>query len=100
MAYDGSIRINTRLDAKGFNSGVRSMMGGLGKLATMLGGLIVVEVVFAWPGLGRLVYDAVAARDYPLLQGAVLLIAAIFLLVNLIVDLLYSRVDPRIKVDQ
>jgi peptide/nickel transport system permease protein len=70
------------------------------QLATMLGGLIVVEVVFAWPGLGRLVYDAVAARDYPLLQGAVLLIAAIFLLVNLIVDLLYSRVDPRIKVDQ
>lgn len=68
------------------------------QLATMLGGLIVVEVVFAWPGLGRLVFDAVTARDYPLLQGAVLLIAAIFLLVNLVVDVLYSRVDPRIRV--
>lgn len=68
------------------------------QLATMLGGLIVVEVVFAWPGLGRLVFDAVSARDYPLLQGAVLLIAAIFLLVNLVVDVLYSRVDPRIRV--
>jgi peptide/nickel transport system permease protein len=68
------------------------------QLATMLGGLIVVEVVFAWPGLGRLVFDAVSARDYPLLQGAVLLIAAIFLLVNLVVDVLYARVDPRIRV--
>lgn len=67
------------------------------QLATILGGVIVVEVVFAWPGLGRLVYNAVAARDYPLIQGAVLLIAALFLLINLIVDLLYAVVDPRIR---
>ena len=56
------------------------------------------EVVFAWPGLGRLVYDAVAARDYPLIQGAILLIAVMFILVNLLVDILYAVVDPRIRV--
>lgn len=67
------------------------------QLATILGGVIVVEVVFAWPGLGRLVFNAVAARDYPLIQGAVLLIAALFLLINLLVDLLYAVVDPRIR---
>lgn len=67
------------------------------QLATILSGVIVVEVVFAWPGLGRLVYNAVAARDYPLIQGAVLLIAALFLMINLVVDVLYAVVDPRIR---
>ncbi len=67
------------------------------QLATILGGVIVVEVVVAWPGLGRLVYNAVAARDYPLIQGAVLLIAVLFLLINLIVDALYAVADPRIR---
>jgi peptide/nickel transport system permease protein len=67
------------------------------QLATILGGVIVVEVVFAWPGVGRLTYTAVAARDYPLIQGAVLLIAALFLLINLVVDMLYALVDPRIR---
>jgi len=67
------------------------------QLATILGGVIVVEVVFAWPGLGRLVYNAVAARDYPVIQGAVLLIATLFLVINLIVDVLYAVVDPRIR---
>jgi peptide/nickel transport system permease protein len=67
------------------------------QLATLLGGVIVVEVVFAWPGLGRMMFDAVSSRDYPVIQGAVLLIAVIFLLINLIVDLLYAIVDPRIR---
>jgi len=67
------------------------------QLATILGGVIVVEVVFAWPGVGRLVYNAVAARDYPVIQGAVLLIAELFLLINLVVDVLYAVVDPRIR---
>ena len=67
------------------------------QLATILGGVIVVEVVFAWPGVGRLTYTAVEARDYPLIQGAVLLIAVLFLLINLIVDVLYALVDPRIR---
>lgn len=68
------------------------------QLATLLGGVIVVEVVFAYPGLGRLIYDAVAARDYPLLQGAILLIAFIFLTINLLVDVLYAIIDPRIRI--
>ena len=67
------------------------------QFASILGGVIVVEVVFAWPGLGRLVYDAVAARDYSLIQGSVLLIAVMFLLVNLVVDVMYAVVDPRIR---
>ncbi|MDQ3627740.1 MAG: ABC transporter permease [Actinomycetota bacterium] len=66
------------------------------QLATLLGGIIVVEVLFAWPGLGRLTYDAVQARDYPVVQGAVLLVAALFLLTNLLVDILYVVLDPRI----
>ncbi|OWP22689.1 glutathione ABC transporter permease GsiC [Microbacterium sp. AISO3] len=68
------------------------------QLATILGGVVVVEVVFAWPGLGRLVFEAVAARDYPLIQGAVLLVAVMFIGVNLIVDVLYAIADPRIRV--
>ncbi|MFX0592331.1 ABC transporter permease [Melissospora conviva] len=68
------------------------------QLASLLGGVIVIEVLFAWPGIGRLTFDAVQARDYPVLQGAVLLVAGLFLLVNLLVDLLYARLDPRISV--
>lgn len=67
------------------------------QLATILSGLMVVEVVFAWPGLGRLIYDSVEARDYPVVQGGVLLVAALFLLVNFVVDVLYAVVDPRIR---
>lgn len=66
------------------------------QLAFLLGGVIIVEFVFAWPGLGLLALQAVSARDYPVLQGAVLLIAVVFLIVNLLVDLLYARLDPRI----
>ena len=67
------------------------------QLASLLGGVIVVEVIFGWPGLGRLTLDAVQSRDYPVMQGAVLLFAALFLLVNLLVDLLYAALDPRIS---
>ncbi|WP_320064360.1 ABC transporter permease [Micromonospora sp. RTGN7] len=68
------------------------------QLASLVGGVIVIEVLFAWPGVGRLTYDAVQARDYPVLQGAVLFVAALFLLMNLLVDILYARLDPRIGV--
>jgi len=67
------------------------------QLGTLLGGIVVVEVVFAWPGIGRLALTAVERRDYPVLQGAVLLIAAAFLIINLVVDLLYAKLDPRIR---
>lgn len=65
----------------------------------LLGGAVVVETVFTYPGLGRLVVLAVQRRDYPLVQGALLLIALIYVLVNLIVDLLYCAFDPRIQYD-
>ncbi len=67
------------------------------QLAFLLGGVVVVEVIFAWPGLGRLALDAVQGRDYPVLQGAVLLFSLTFLVVNLVVDLLYAYLDPRIR---
>lgn len=67
------------------------------QLGFLLGGVIVVEVVFAWPGLGQLALAAVDRRDYPVLQGVVLLIALLFLAINLVVDLLYAWLDPRIK---
>jgi peptide/nickel transport system permease protein len=63
----------------------------------LLGGAILTETIFGWPGIGRYVYDAISYRDYPVIQSGILIIAAIFVLINLIVDLLYVVVDPRIK---
>jgi peptide/nickel transport system permease protein len=67
------------------------------QLGTLIGGAVITEYVFALPGVGRLVVDAVFARDYPLVQGVVLLIAIGFILSNLLVDLLYGWIDPRIR---
>jgi peptide/nickel transport system permease protein len=66
------------------------------QFAGLLAGAVIVETVFAWPGVGRLAVDAVAARDYPMIQAFVLLAGTIFLLVNLVVDLAYALIDPRI----
>ncbi|HEX7271817.1 MAG TPA: glutathione ABC transporter permease GsiC [Casimicrobiaceae bacterium] len=63
----------------------------------LLGGSIVVEVVFNWPGMGRLLVDAVDQRDYPVIQGLVLLFSLEFVLINLIVDLLYGVINPAIR---
>jgi peptide/nickel transport system permease protein len=65
----------------------------------LLGGAILTETVFSWPGLGSMMVRAIQARDYPLVQGGVLLIATSFVLVNLVVDLLYAVFDPRIRYD-
>jgi peptide/nickel transport system permease protein len=67
------------------------------QLGFLLGGVVVVEVIFNWPGIGRLALIAVNNRDFTLLQGTVLYVALMFLLVNLLVDLLYATLDPRIK---
>jgi peptide/nickel transport system permease protein len=61
-----------------------------------LGGAILTETTFAWPGTGRLLVNAITSRDYPVIQGIVLTFAMIFTVVNLAVDLLYAYVDPRI----
>ncbi|MDB2403609.1 ABC transporter permease [bacterium] len=63
----------------------------------LLGGVVVVETVFSYPGIGRLVYNAINQRDIPVVQASVILLAGIFILLNLIVDLVYARLDPRMK---
>ena len=67
------------------------------QITALLSSVVVVEVVFAWPGLGRLALDAVLDRDYPLVQGTVLMMAVLLTLVNLTVDLLYFFLDPRLE---
>jgi len=67
------------------------------QVGALLGGTVVIEVIFGLPGVGRLVIDAISARDYPMLQGTVLFIATIFALVNLLVDVAYAYLDPRIR---
>lgn len=67
------------------------------QIGFLFNGSIVVEQIFKWPGIGRLLYNAVLARDLPLIQGIILAIAMVFVLANLFVDLLYAYLDPRIK---
>ncbi|MCL0095724.1 ABC transporter permease [Dehalococcoidia bacterium] len=67
------------------------------RFGTLLGGAVLTETVFAWPGVGRLMVDSIMARDYPVVQGTVLLLAGTFVFVNLFVDILYSFLDPRIR---
>lgn len=66
------------------------------QFGALLGGAILTETTFAWPGMGRLLVNAISSRDYPIIQGVVLTFAVVFTLVNLTVDLLYAYVDPRI----
>ena len=67
---------------------------GVGRL---LGGAVLIEIVFARPGLGRLMFDAISTRNFPVLQGAVLVVVLIFVLTNLLVDISYAAIDPRIR---
>jgi len=67
------------------------------QFGTLLAGTIVTETIFSWPGIGRLTVQAISARDYPLLQGCILVIAVSFVLVNLLTDVLYSFIDPRVR---
>jgi peptide/nickel transport system permease protein len=67
------------------------------QLGSLLGGAVITETVFAWPGVGTVLFTAINARDYPLIQASVLLLSIFFVLINLAVDLLYACVDPRIR---
>jgi peptide/nickel transport system permease protein/oligopeptide transport system permease protein len=67
------------------------------QFGTLLGGAVLTETVFGWPGMGQLLVDALFARDYPVVQGIVLTFSALFILVNLFVDVLYGVIDPRIQ---
>jgi ABC-type dipeptide/oligopeptide/nickel transport system permease component len=66
----------------------------------LLGGAVVVESVFAWPGVGRLIIQAVEQRDYTVVQAALLWLVLVFLLINLITDILYAFLDPRIRLGE
>jgi peptide/nickel transport system permease protein len=66
-------------------------------MAMLISGVVVTESVFNLPGLGRLVVEAVLARDYPVIQGLILLFSFIYILINLVVDVLYTVFDPRIR---
>jgi peptide/nickel transport system permease protein len=66
-------------------------------LGKFVGGAVIIEAVFAWPGIGSIMVNAIKARDYPLLEAGVFTVAVMVVLVNLIVDLLYQFVDPRLR---
>jgi ABC-type dipeptide/oligopeptide/nickel transport system permease component len=67
------------------------------QFGTLLAGTIVTETIFSWPGIGRLTVQAISSRDYPLLQGCILVIALSYVLVNLLTDLFYALIDPRVR---
>ncbi|MEZ0479773.1 ABC transporter permease [Planococcus sp. SSTMD024] len=69
------------------------------QMGLLLGGAILTETIFGWPGIGRYIYEAIGFRDYPVIQSGILVVAFIFVMINLFVDLLYGLVDPRIKYD-
>ena len=69
-------------------------MGGL------LGGAVVTESIFSWPGVGRLMMNSISKRDYPMIQGITLMLCISYLLVNLFIDIVYAWVDPRIRLDK
>jgi ABC-type dipeptide/oligopeptide/nickel transport system permease component len=67
------------------------------QFGALLGGAVLTESVFAWPGVGRLLVDSIGSRDYPVVQGVVLLLSVAFIVINLLTDLAYAYVDPRIR---
>lgn len=67
------------------------------ELGTLLGGAVITETIFAWPGVGRLAIQAIYNRDYPVVQAAVFILASIFVLINLLVDITYTYLDPQVK---
>ncbi|RMH03162.1 MAG: ABC transporter permease [Nitrospirae bacterium] len=70
------------------------------QLGSLLGGAVITETVFAWPGIGSLVVEAIQRRDYPVVQAAVLVIALAYVLVNLVTDVLYAWIDPRVRFER
>ena len=67
------------------------------QIARLLGGTVIIESIFGLPGIGRYVYEAIGTRDYPVVQGVTLIVAVIFVLTSLIVDILYAVIDPRLR---
>jgi glutathione transport system permease protein len=70
------------------------------QLGFLLAGAVVVEAIFNWPGIGKLILDSLASRDFPMIQGGILIAAVVFVVLNLLVDLLYAVLDPRVRAAQ
>ncbi len=71
-----------------------------GEVGGLLGGAVVTESIFSWPGVGRLMMNSISKRDYPMIQGITLMLCVSYLLVNLLIDIVYAWVDPRIRLDK
>jgi ABC-type dipeptide/oligopeptide/nickel transport system permease component len=69
------------------------------RFAMLLGGTVVIESVFAWPGIGLIILDGIFTKDFPIVQGGILILSFGFIVVNLVVDILYKWLDPRIKLE-
>ena len=69
------------------------------QFGALLAGAVITETIFSWQGIGQLMIDSIQKRDYPVVQGCVLLVSFIYVLVNLITDLTYTVLDPRLKLD-
>ncbi len=69
------------------------------QFAQLLGGAVVTETIFAWPGVGRLVVEAIFNRDFPVVQGVVLVVSLIFVVVSLLIDIAYAALDPRVRTE-
>ena len=68
-------------------------------LVLMINATVIVEMIFAWPGIGRLLYEGVSFRDFPVVQAVVVLGGSMIILVNLLIDILYAVIDPRIRLE-
>ncbi len=68
------------------------------QMGALLSGTLITEMIFSWPGLGRLMISAIDARDYPLVEGCVLTVAMTYVFVNMAIDLVYAAIDPRVRI--
>lgn len=97
-AYAKGLRASVAVTRHAFRNALIPTVTVIGlQFGALLGGAVVVESVFAWPGIGRLIIQAIGNRDFPVIQAAVVLFAVFFIMVNLIVDLFYGVLDPRIR---
>ena len=78
-------------------NGYMRLGAGIGHYFTLFGGSVVIETIFRWPGLGKLAMDAITNRDYPVIQGFVLFTSTVYVVINLLIDICYSWVDPRLR---
>ena len=70
------------------------------EFGSLLGGAVVTETIFSWPGVGRLIMNSISKRDYPMIQGTTLVMCTLFLLINLLVDIICAWLNPKIRLDK